>query len=139
MPSASSSSCPFLGCTEDQEHVEGGAEAEGSDDDTEEGTTSDSEDSEEEHDAGEREQGEASTSSVVCVTADFAMQNVILQMGLRLASPDGRLIQQTRRWALRCTACFQVSKVKSHPCVIWVCSRKDAHLAGQRCGLADDF
>ncbi|BDA44182.1 probable RNA-binding protein NOB1 [Coccomyxa sp. Obi] len=95
---------------EDEKHVEGGAEAEGSEDETEDGTASDSGDSEEEVDAGEREQGEASTSSVVCVTADFAMQNVILQMGLRLASPDGRLIQQTRRWALRCTACFQVSK-----------------------------
>ena len=53
----------------------------------------------------------ASSSRVVCVTADYAMQNVILQMGLRLAAPDGMRITRTRRWALRCTACFQVSKV----------------------------
>ncbi len=111
LPLPTSSSCPLSVPSEPQEHVEGEARAVGSGDETEDATASDSGDSEEEEDAGEREQGEASTSSVVCVTADFAMQNVILQMGLRLASPDGRLIQQTRRWALRCTACFQVSKV----------------------------
>jgi RNA-binding protein NOB1 len=32
------------------------------------------------------------TSSVVCVTGDFPMQNVLLQMGLRLMTGDGRQI-----------------------------------------------
>eukprot|EP00983_Pelagomonas_calceolata_P043035 1138747-Pelagomonas_calceolata.AAC.5 len=32
------------------------------------------------------------TSNVLCVTADFAMQNVLLQMGLRLMAQDGRQI-----------------------------------------------
>ena len=50
------------------------------------------------------------------VTGDYAMQNVVLQMGLRLVAPDGKRIWQTRRWALRCTACFQICKV--HICVI---------------------
>lgn len=61
----------------------------------------------------DRSYEEASTSSVVCVTGDYAMQNVILQMGLRLAAPDGMQIRETRRWALRCSACFQVSQVQS--------------------------
>lgn len=92
---------------------EGGkASSEASKGDSEDGEASQSGNNEEdESETDERGQGEPSTSSVVCVTGDFAMQNVILQMGLRLASPDGRIIQQTRRWALRCTACFQVSKV----------------------------
>eukprot|EP00891_Asterochloris_glomerata_P006590 jgi/Astpho2/6590/e_gw1.00101.152.1_t len=49
-------------------------------------------------------------SSVVCVTGDFAMQNVILQMGLRLAAPTGQQIDRLARWALRCTACFKICK-----------------------------
>ena len=59
----------------------------------------------------EEEEG-GSESSVVCVTSDYAMQNVILQIGLRLCAPDGMRITRTRRWALRCTACSQVSKVR---------------------------
>lgn len=40
-----------------------------------------------------------SESSVACVTSDFAMQNVILQMGLRLLAPGGMQIRQLRRYA----------------------------------------
>lgn len=59
--------------------------------------------------AGEQseQQGE---SSVCIITADFAMQNVIMQMGLRLVTPDGRRITRLSRWVLRCTACFLVTK-----------------------------
>ena len=49
------------------------------------------------------------------VTGDYAMQNVALQMGLRLVAPDGKRIWQTRRWALRCSACFQICKVPPLP------------------------
>lgn len=49
-------------------------------------------------------------SLVCCITGDFAMQNVLLQMGLRLAAPDGHRITSVSRWVLRCTACFQVTK-----------------------------
>lgn len=38
-----------------------------------------------------------SESSVACVTADFAMQNVLLQMGLRLLAPGGAQIHQLHR------------------------------------------
>jgi len=38
-----------------------------------------------------------SDSSVACVTGDFAMQNVILQMGLRLLAPGGMQIRELHR------------------------------------------
>ncbi|KAK4801814.1 hypothetical protein SAY86_000017 [Trapa natans] len=53
--------------------------------------------------------GILSESSVACVTSDFAMQNVILQMGLRLLAPGGMQIHQLRRWILRCHACYTVT------------------------------
>ena len=49
-------------------------------------------------------------SAVCCITADFPMQNVLLQMGLRLAAPDGLRISSVSRWVLRCSACYQVTK-----------------------------
>ncbi|CAA7040376.1 unnamed protein product [Microthlaspi erraticum] len=39
-----------------------------------------------------------SESSVACITGDFAMQNVILQMGLRLLAPGGMQIRQLNRY-----------------------------------------
>ena len=60
-------------------------------------------------DGGASVQGE---SSVACVTGDFAMQNVLLQMGLRLVAPNGSRIRELRRWALRCSACSRVTKVQ---------------------------
>ncbi|KAD6453511.1 hypothetical protein R6Q59_015382 [Mikania micrantha] len=50
-----------------------------------------------------------SESSVACVTGDFAMQNVILQMGLRLVAPGGMQIRELHRWILKCHACFKVT------------------------------
>lgn len=41
-----------------------------------------------------------SESSVACVTGDFAMQNVILQIGLRLLAPGGMQIRQIQRCIL---------------------------------------
>ncbi|XP_068639645.1 RNA-binding NOB1-like protein [Aristolochia californica] len=50
-----------------------------------------------------------SDSTVACVTSDFAMQNVILQMGLRLVAPGGMQIRQLHRWILKCHACNKVT------------------------------
>ncbi|XP_060180068.1 RNA-binding NOB1-like protein isoform X1 [Lycium barbarum] len=50
-----------------------------------------------------------SESSVACVTGDFAMQNVILQMGLRLVAPGGMQIRELHRWVLKCHACSKVT------------------------------
>ncbi|KAI3468756.1 hypothetical protein Pfo_025419 [Paulownia fortunei] len=50
-----------------------------------------------------------SESSVACITSDFAMQNVLLQIGLRLLAPGGMQIRELHRWVLKCHACFKVT------------------------------
>lgn len=42
-----------------------------------------------------------------CMTADFAMQNVLLQMGLNLVGLEGKRIEKIKTWVLRCHACFK--------------------------------
>ena len=42
-----------------------------------------------------------------CMTVDFAMQNVLLQMGLNLVGLEGRRIEKVKTWVLRCHACFK--------------------------------
>ena len=42
-----------------------------------------------------------------CITADFAMQNVLLQMGLNLVGLEGKRIEKVKNWVLRCHACFK--------------------------------
>lgn len=44
---------------------------------------------------------------VACMTSDFAMQNVLLHMGLNLVSSDGKRIDKVKTWVLRCHACFK--------------------------------
>ncbi|XP_061878520.1 RNA-binding protein NOB1-like [Entelurus aequoreus] len=51
----------------------------------------------------------AAEIKVGCVTTDFAMQNVLIQMGLHVVSINGMLITQTRNFILRCHACFQTT------------------------------
>ncbi|RKO88837.1 Nin one binding Zn-ribbon like-domain-containing protein [Blyttiomyces helicus] len=46
---------------------------------------------------------------VACITSDFAMQNVIMQMNLRLLSVDGLMIKKLKSWILRCHACFKTT------------------------------
>lgn len=47
--------------------------------------------------------------SVGCVTTDFAMQNVLLQMGLNVVSVDGMLVRKVKQYVLKCEACFKTS------------------------------
>ena len=47
---------------------------------------------------------------VACITTDFAMQNVLLQIGLNLLSPSFQRIRNIRTHILRCHACFQQVK-----------------------------
>ncbi|GJN18791.1 hypothetical protein PR202_gb05991 [Eleusine coracana subsp. coracana] len=47
-----------------------------------------------------------SESTVACVTSDYAMQNVILQIGLRLLAPGGMQIRRLHR----CHACYKVTQ-----------------------------
>ncbi|KAK7470387.1 20S-pre-rRNA D-site endonuclease nob1 [Stygiomarasmius scandens] len=50
---------------------------------------------------------------VGCMTADFAMQNVLLQMGLNLVGTEGKRIQRVKTWVLRCHACYKICKDSS--------------------------
>ncbi len=47
-----------------------------------------------------------SLSSVACVTTDYAMQNVLLQIGLRLLSINGMAIHSIRHFLKQCIACY---------------------------------
>ncbi|ORX43231.1 hypothetical protein BCR36DRAFT_336195 [Piromyces finnis] len=49
---------------------------------------------------------EAKTYDVACMTADFAMQNVLIQMNLKILSVDGMIIHRLKNWELRCHACY---------------------------------
>ncbi|KAM4744654.1 RNA-binding protein NOB1 [Anableps anableps] len=46
---------------------------------------------------------------VGCLTTDFAMQNVLIQMGLHVLSVNGLVIKQARNYILRCHACFRTT------------------------------
>lgn len=48
-----------------------------------------------------------------CMTGDFAVQNVLLQMGLNLVGEGGKRIGMVKSWVLRCHACFKVCKDSS--------------------------
>lgn len=48
-----------------------------------------------------------------CMTGDFAVQNVLLQMGLTLIGTEGKRIQRVKSWVLRCHACFKICKDNS--------------------------
>lgn len=56
---------------------------------------------------GKRKGKPAAQIRVGCMTADFAMQNVLLQMGLSLVGVEGRKIDRVKTWVLRCHACFK--------------------------------
>ncbi|RDD47122.1 RNA-binding protein NOB1 [Trichoplax sp. H2] len=46
---------------------------------------------------------------VACITTDFAMQNVLIQMGIPIVSVDGYLIRHLRSYALRCHSCLRIT------------------------------
>lgn len=54
---------------------------------------------------------EEKSAIVACLTMDFAMQNVLMQMGLNVVSLDGRVIKQMRTFIFRCYACFKTTSV----------------------------
>jgi len=45
---------------------------------------------------------------VACMTADYAMQNVLLHMGLNIVGLHGKKITTVKSWVLRCHACFKL-------------------------------
>merc|ERR1719505_93816 len=49
-----------------------------------------------------------------CLTTDFAMQNVLIQMGLHVISVDGRLIRQARSYIQKCFGCHKETHDMTH-------------------------
>jgi rRNA maturation endonuclease Nob1 len=47
-------------------------------------------------------------AKVACMTTDFSMQNVLIQLGLKVLSVDGLLVKSVKQFVLRCMACYQV-------------------------------
>ncbi|XP_051235640.1 RNA-binding protein NOB1 [Dicentrarchus labrax] len=47
--------------------------------------------------------------TVGCLTTDFAMQNVLIQIGLHVLSVNGMVIKQARNYILRCHGCFKTT------------------------------
>eukprot|EP00026_Physarum_polycephalum_P009360 Phypoly_transcript_09481.p1 GENE.Phypoly_transcript_09481~~Phypoly_transcript_09481.p1 ORF type:complete len:398 (-),score=109.51 Phypoly_transcript_09481:103-1296(-) len=47
---------------------------------------------------------------VGCLTTDYAMQSVLLQMGLKLLSVEGMVIKRIRQYVLKCYGCFKICK-----------------------------
>jgi len=50
---------------------------------------------------------EQASSVVACVTTDFSVQNVLLQIGLNVVAVDGLLIRKPKVFILRCYACYK--------------------------------
>ncbi|KAI0226549.1 20S-pre-rRNA D-site endonuclease nob1 [Massospora cicadina] len=46
---------------------------------------------------------------VGCITTDYAMQSVILQMNLALVSVEGLMVKYLKSFVLRCHACYKVT------------------------------
>ncbi|CAA7260060.1 unnamed protein product [Cyclocybe aegerita] len=63
--------------------------------------------------SGRRGKKKAQPVDSGCMTADFAMQNVLLQMGLNLVGLEGKRIEKIKSWVLRCHACFKICKDNS--------------------------
>lgn len=62
-----------------------------------------------------------SNSSVFCITCDFAMQNVLLQMGLKVLTPSGRSISQLKTFVLRCHACYYIVDTSKKSSIVQFC------------------
>ncbi|EEA06968.1 uncharacterized protein CMU_033530 [Cryptosporidium muris RN66] len=52
-----------------------------------------------------------SNAIVACMTLDYSMQNVIVQMGLNVLSICGYLIKSIKRWELICRGCYNFEKL----------------------------
>lgn len=51
---------------------------------------------------------ERTVVEVGCLTLDFSMQNVLIQMGLNVISIDGMLIKRAKSYVQRCSACMKI-------------------------------
>lgn len=62
-------------------------------------------------DAGQQDASTKDAGRIECVTTDYSMQNVLIQMGIKVISTDGRrIIKQIKRFVLRCHACSAIER-----------------------------
>ncbi|XP_063229455.1 RNA-binding protein NOB1 [Bacillus rossius redtenbacheri] len=54
---------------------------------------------------------DAKSYVVACITSDFAMQNVLMQLGLKVVSVDGKIIRHLRTFILRCYGCHKTTSI----------------------------
>uniref|UniRef100_A0A0B6ZEV6 Nin one binding (NOB1) Zn-ribbon-like domain-containing protein n=1 Tax=Arion vulgaris TaxID=1028688 RepID=A0A0B6ZEV6_9EUPU len=110
----------------DKNHIDNPTETLEIKDEEEEDEDEEQEDEEEDSDDGEGwitpanvmdvkrsmgvETSEPDSVSVGCLTTDFAMQNVLIQMGLNVLSIDGLLIKRAKSYVLRCFGCMRITK-----------------------------
>ena len=60
--------------------------------------------------ANDQDDSEEDREIVVAIlTTDFAMQNVMKQIGIHVLSAEGVIIKETKTWILRCYACFKTT------------------------------
>ena len=52
---------------------------------------------------------DAPSELVGCISSDFAVQNVLLQLRLHLYATDGKRIRMVKSWLMRCHACYWTS------------------------------
>tara|TARA_A100001015_G_C15029978_1_gene732660 strand:+ start:1008 stop:3491 length:2484 start_codon:yes stop_codon:yes gene_type:complete len=53
--------------------------------------------------------GTGMVARTACVTTDFAMQAVLIQVGLRLLGVEGYQVRRVSQFVLRCNACFLIT------------------------------
>jgi RNA-binding protein NOB1 len=58
-------------------------------------------------DSDRLEVNESNRIKVGCMTSDFAMQNVLIQIGIPVLSVDGLIIKVARSYVLRCMTCMR--------------------------------
>ena len=57
------------------------------------------------------------STTVACLTIDYAMQSVLMQMNLQLLGADGMILRSVKQWVMRCSGCFtQQSSLESQFC-----------------------
>ena len=73
--------------------------------------------------------------AIACVTTDFSMQNVMLQMGLRIVSVDGMVVRSVKQWVLRCIGCehihYQMDRLFCEKC-------GGSHMSRVSCSIDSD-
>lgn len=94
---------------EDTDEVEGQAEAEASDSDEDGSSAGEWVTKENMHRFGMGVEPAAEVRAT-CATADYSVQNVLLQMGITPLTFDGFAVRSVKLWGLICRACFHFTR-----------------------------